>query len=122
MKKFFLRLIINSVAFYAAMYLMQNHGIHFQDTSWVGFLVLALIFGAVNAILKPVLVVAGCPFIVLTLGFGLLIINTLLFVTVGQIGTWFNFGFTVNGFIPAFSGALIVSVVSFALDTLLKDD
>jgi putative membrane protein len=52
------------------------------------------------------------------LGFGTLLVNTLLFVLAGWIGTQFQVGFTVDGFIPAFLGALIVSVVSFVLNLI----
>jgi putative membrane protein len=66
--------------------------------------------------------VVGCPIIILTLGLGSLLINTLLFYLAGVIGSNFGVGFTVSGFWPAFFGALIVSVVSFILSMLLKDE
>lgn len=121
MRKFILRLAVNAAALYAAMYIMQGHGIAFQNPSWTSFLVLALIFGVVNAILKPILMVVGCPFIILSLGLGTLLINTLLFVLVGKLGTLFDLGFSVQGFLPAFLGALIVSIVSFLLTIVVKD-
>ena len=83
---------------------------------------LALIFGVINAVLKPVLTVVGCPFLILTLGLGSLLINTLLFYLAGLIGTKFGVGFTVAGFWPAFLGSLIVSVVGVVLNIFLKDD
>jgi len=116
MKKFLLHLIANSIALYVAVYLLRNNGITVQSSNWLAFLWLALIFGVVNAIIKPILKVLTCPLIILTLGFGTLLINTLLFVLAGWIGTQFQVGFTVDGFIPAFLGELIVSVVSFVLN------
>ena len=120
MKKFILRLIVDAVALYAAVALIN--GIVPQNPNWLSFLWLALIFGLINAILKPILIVAGCPFIILTLGLGSLLINTLLFYLAGEIGARFGVGFTVAGFWPAFFGALVVSVVSFFLGAFIKDD
>ena len=122
MKKLIIRLLINALSLYAAIALLNNSGITPQTDNWISFIWLALIFGLINAVLKPILTVAGCPFIILTLGLGSLLINTLLFYIAGQIGTRFGVGFTVAGFWPAFWGALIVSVVSFFLSMIFKDD
>jgi len=122
MKKFLIRLGINAIALYAAVALLNTHGITPQSTNWLSFLWLALIFGIINAILKPILVVAGCPIIILTLGLGGLLINTLLFYLAGLIGEKFGVGFTVDGFVPAFLGSLIVSIVSFVLNAFFKDE
>jgi putative membrane protein len=119
-KKFIVNLLINAIALYAAVALIS--GIVPQSSNWLSFIWLALIFGLINAILKPVLTVVGCPFIILTLGLGALLINTLLFYLAGEIGTRFGVGFTVAGFWPAFFGALVVSIVSFMLGIFIKDD
>lgn len=122
MKKFIIRILINAVALFAAVAIMRNSGIHAQDTNWVAFLGLALIFGLINALIKPVLKFLTCPLIILTLGLGTLLINTLLFWLAGWVGTAFGIGFTVDGFMPAFLGALIVSIVSIFLSALLRDE
>ncbi len=123
MKKFIIRILINAVALFAAIAIMRNNGIHTpQDTNWLYFLWMALIFGLINALIKPVLTFMTCPLIILTLGLGTLLINTLLFWLAGWIGTAFGVGFTVDGFIPAFLGALIVSIVSIFLSALLRDE
>jgi len=122
MKKFLLRLFINAIALYGAIALLNGRGITPQSENWVSLLWLALIFGIINATLRPILVIVGCPIIVLTLGLGSLLINTLLFYLAGAIGSSFGVGFTVSGFWPAFFGALIVSVISFILNILLKDE
>ena len=97
-------------------------GIDPQTSNWLSFLWLALIFGLINALVKPLLTVLTCPLIILTLGLGTLLINTLLFYLAGLIGTRFGVGFTVDGFLPAFLGALIVSVVSFFLSALIGSE
>ena len=122
MKKALVRLAINAVALYAAIAILNGRGITPQSENWVSLIWLALIFGVVNAVLKPVLTVVGCPILILTLGLGALLINTLLFYLAGLIGTNFGVGFTVDGFWPAFFGSIIVSVVSFFLNVFLKDD
>lgn len=122
MEKFLIRWVINGVALYAAVAIMAGHGITPQTTNWLSFVWLALIFGLINALLRPLITLLTCPLIILTLGLGTLLINTLLFYLAGVIGTNFGVGFTVDGFVPAFLGALIVSVVSFLLTSLVKDE
>lgn len=117
MERFLIRLAVNSVALYLAVNIVD--GIHSQPNSWVSFVLLALIFGLVNALLKPILTIMSCPLIILTLGLGTLLINTLMFYLAGIIGTNFGVGFTVDGFLPAFLGALVVSIVSFLLSALI---
>jgi putative membrane protein len=121
MKKFLIHLVVNAVGLYAAIAIMNGHGIVPQSTNWVAFLFLGLIFGLVNAILRPLLTVLSCPLLILTLGLGTLLINTLLFYLAGLIGKSFGIGFTVEGFWPAFLGALIVSVVSFVLSMVFRE-
>jgi len=120
MPKFLLRLIINAGALYLAVLILSPH-IVMQNERWWSFLVLALIFGLVNALIRPVLMVASCPLIVFTLGLGTLIINALMFLLVGWLGNQIQLGFSIpdNRFWYAFLGALIVSVISFVLSRIL---
>lgn len=120
MNRFILRWLINAVALYAAVALVP--GIVAQSTNWLSFIWLALIFGLLNALLRPLLNVLTCPLILLTLGLFTLVINTFLFWLAGVIGANFGVGFTVAGFWPAFLGGLIVSVVSVLLTMIFKDD
>jgi len=120
MNRFILRWLINAVALYAAVALVP--GIVAQSTNWLSFIWLALIFGLLNALLRPLLNFLTCPLIFLTLGVFTLVINTFLFWLAGVVGTNFGVGFTVDGFWPAFLGGLIVSVVSVVLTMIFKDD
>jgi putative membrane protein len=122
MTKFIFRWAINGIAMYAAVAILQNNGLTPQSTNWLSFVWLALIFGLINALIRPVLKLLTCPLIILTLGFGTLLINTLMFYLAGLVGTYFNVGFTVKGFWTAFFGALIVTVVSFFLNIFLHDE
>ena len=119
MSRFFLRLFINAVGLYAAVAIVP--GIHVQSASWLSFLWLALIFGLLNALLRPLLKLMTCPLIILTLGLFTLLINTFMFYLAGVVGTTFHVGFTVDGFWPAFWGGLVVSIISVLLAGLIKD-
>lgn len=121
MGKLLIRLVINVIALYVAIFLLRGHGIDPQTTNWLSFIWLALIFGLVNAVIRPILKFITCPLIILTLGLGTLLINTAMFALAGAIGTHFGVGFIVEGFWPAFFGALIVSVVSMILSVFIND-
>lgn len=88
----------------------------------IGTLVaVALIFGLVNAVLKPLIKVVGCPFYVLTLGLIGLVVNALLFLLVGYIADGLGLPFSVGGFGAAFLGAIVVGVVGFVLHVVIPD-
>jgi len=119
MTRFLIRLGINAVAIYAAIRLVP--GIRVESTSWVAIVILALIFGLVNALIAPVLKFLTCPFILITLGLFTLLINTFLFWLTGWIGGLFGFGFSA-GFIPAFLGALVVTIINLVLSAILREE
>ena len=119
MSKFILRWVINAIALFLAVYLVP--GVNLQG-GWVSIMWLALIFGLINAFLRPLLKVLTCPLIVLTLGLFTLLINTFLFWLTSQVGQAFGIGFTIDGFWPAFLGGLVVTMVSVIMSLLLKDE
>ncbi len=119
MTKFILRWAINAVALFVAVRFVP--GIHLQS-GWISIIWLALIFGLLNAFLRPLLKLLTCPLIVLTLGLFTLLLNTFLFWLTGQVGQTFGIGFTLDGFGLAFLGALIVSLVSIVMSLILKDE
>lgn len=119
MTRFILRWAINTAAIFLAIRFVP--GITLQG-GWVAVIGLALIFGLVNAILRPLLKLLTCPLIILTLGLFTLLINTFLFWLTGQIGQIFGIGLTMNGFWPAFLGGLVVTVVSVLLTLILRDE
>lgn len=120
MTKFIIRWVINGIALYAAIFLLAGRGVTFTG-DWIDIIWLALIFGLINAFLRPLINILTCPLIILTLGLFTLLTNTLLFWLTGQIGQSFNLGLSVDGFWPAFLGGLIVSVVSIILSMLIHD-
>ncbi len=119
MTKFILRWVINAVAIFLAIKFVP--GITLRS-GLASVLWLALIFGLVNALLRPLLKLLTCPLIIATLGLFTLLINTFLFWLTGQIGQLFGIDITIAGFWPAFLGGLVVSVVSVVLTLILKDE
>jgi putative membrane protein len=81
----------------------------------------ALIFGVINAFLKPIVKIVGCVFYILTLGLIALVVNALLLWLTSWLAGELNLPWHVTGFWPAFWGALIVSVVGWLLSILIPD-
>ena len=81
----------------------------------------ALIFGVINAFLKPIVKVVGCLFYILTLGLIALVVNALLLWLTSWLAGKLNLPWHVTGFWPAFWGALIISIVSWLLCILIRD-
>ncbi|MEZ0396590.1 MAG: phage holin family protein [Anaerolineales bacterium] len=117
-----LRWAINAAALYAAVALLPHHILY--QGNWVDILWLALIFGLVNAILKPPAKALSCLLIILTLGLFTLVINTLLFALTGWIGAQFGVGFELAPpwFWSAFLGSLVTTLVSVVLSYFLKSE
>jgi putative membrane protein len=113
--------IINAVALAAAAYLVPGITI-VGETAWATVAIMALIFGLINALIRPLLKLLTCPLIILTLGLFTLVINGLMLWFSSWIGRQFGVGFTVEGFWSAFWGALVISVVSFFLSLVFRDD
>jgi putative membrane protein len=120
--KFILRWAVNTVALYVAIILLPKYILY--QGNWVDIIWLALIFGLVNAILRPPFKVLSCLLIILTLGLFTLVTNTLLFALTGWIGNQFHLGFTLAEpwFWSAFLGSLVTTVISGILNGLLRDD
>ncbi len=120
--KFILRLAINMVALYVAIVLLPKYILYHGN--WIDILWLALIFGLVNAFLRPPFKALSCLIIILSLGLFTLVINTLLFALTGVIGTQFGVGFTLAEpwFLSAFLGSLVTTAVSMVLSLVLRDE
>jgi putative membrane protein len=81
----------------------------------------ALIFGVVNAVLKPVVKAVGCVFYVLTLGLVALVVNGLLLWLTSVVAGALSLPFHITGFWPAFFGAIVVGVIGWLLSILIRD-
>ena len=109
---FLLRLVVNAAALWVATRLVP--GVSYEGGA-LPFVVVALIFGFINATLRPVTKLLTCPLILLTLGLFALIVNGLMLWLTSSIADSLGLGFHVAGFWPAFWGALVVSIVSTLL-------
>ncbi|WP_395825931.1 phage holin family protein [Collimonas sp.] len=103
--------LINTLALLAVPYLM--HSVKFSDFS--AALIAALVLGFVNTLIRPILLVLTLPATLLTLGLFIFIINGLMFWLVSHLVS----GFYVASFWSAVGGAILYSIVSWALSTLL---
>lgn len=117
--KFLIRLLINAAALWAAIEIVP--GVEYRG-AWVYLLVVALVFGVLNALLRPLLTLLTCPLLIATLGLFTLVINAFLLWLTGALSRSFGLGFEVRGFWAAFLGALVVSVVSILLSLLVKEE
>ena len=112
MLRFLASWIIDAIALVVAAWIIP--GINFAD--WVAVAVMAVIIGLVNALIRPLVLFVTCCVNVITLGLFTLVVNALMLLFAGWIAQQFNVGFFVDGFIPAFLGAIVISLVSFVLN------
>ena len=109
---FLLRLLINAGALWIAIQLID--GIEHRG-SWWSLLFVALVFGVLNASIRPLLKLLSLPIIILTLGLFIFVVNAVMLLITSWVSGLLNLGFHVDGFWDAFSGGLIVTVVSLLL-------
>ena len=104
-------------------YHLDNHYITNSGVEkGVTLLAVAVIFGIINTVLKPVIKALGCGLYVLTLGLVAIIVNGLLLWLVSYLAGDLSLPFHITGFVPAVEGALIVGIVSWGLHLLLGDE
>jgi len=116
--RFLIRLLVNAAALWVATRLVP--GVTF-DGGTLPFLGVALVFGVVNAFIRPVMQVLAFPLILVTLGLFLLVVNGLMLWLTSSLSASLGLGFHVTGFWAAFWGAIVVSVTSLLLSMLIRD-
>jgi putative membrane protein len=121
--RFLIRIVASAIALAVATAVVP--GIELTAASLTSkvltLIAVALIFGVVNAILKPIVKIVGCAFYVLTLGLIALVVNALLLWLTSWLAGKLNLPFHITGFWPAFWGAIIVGVVGWLLSILVRD-
>ncbi len=115
---FVVRLLVNAAALWAATRLVN--GVSF-DGDWISFLGVALVFGVINAFIRPLAKILTFPLIIVTFGIFALVINGLMLMLTSRLSSALGFGFHVDGFGAAFWGALVVSIVSTILSMMMRD-
>jgi len=121
--KYVIGIIVSAAALGVAAWVVPGIAIsgHNDASKAETLLVVALIFGVINTLLKPIIKTVGCAFYALTLGLLALVVNGLLLWLVSYIAGQLNLPFHVAGFVAAVEGALIVAVVSWVLHLVLGD-
>lgn len=115
-RSFLIRLVINAIALYVTASILP--GIQIGDDSAGTLLLIALVFGIINAIVKPIVTLLTCPMVLLTLGLFSLVINALmLLLTASLVG---EARFQVDGFWTALLGGIVMAIVSMLIEWGLK--
>ena len=121
-------LVTNAIALAVAAWLFD--GIYFTGPSsgraeveekLLPLLVVALILGVVTSFVKPILTILSIPFIIVTLGLFLVIINALMLMLTSWLADKLDIGFHVDGFWSAVGGAIIITVVTWIVDGLIGE-
>jgi putative membrane protein len=116
--RFLVRLVATAAALWLAVQIVP--GIVWTGT-WLGLLGVALVFGVLNALVRPVLALLSCPLIIVTLGLFLLVLNAVMLLLTAAVSNALGLGFRVEGFIPAFLGALVVAITSAILSVFVGE-
>ncbi|MEV0808916.1 phage holin family protein [Micromonospora sp. NPDC050200] len=120
---FLIRLAITAVALWVTTLIVPGVHVTGRNGAQTAFtlVAVALIFGVVNAVLKPVIRVVGCVFYLLTLGLIALVVNALLFLLTNWIARGLDLPFRVDGFWAAFWGAIVMAVVSWLISVAVPE-
>ena len=120
--KLIIRWLVAALAIGVAAWLLP--GIRVEGSNaWLAVIIVAVILGFVNAIIRPILVLLSCGCVVASLGLFMLVINGVTLWIASWISVnWFNIGFYVDGLWPAILGAIVISVVTFLMAVVLPDD
>jgi len=114
---FLVRLLINAAALWLATHFVS--GLAF-DGSWTSLFLVALVFGVLNASVRPLLKLLTFPLLILTLGLFTFVINAFMLLITGWFSDRLGLGFHVAGFWAAFFGGLVISTVSLVMSLLVK--
>lgn len=120
MGKLFISWLVNALALAAAVWLIPGIRVEEQEAV-LAVALMAIVFGLVNALIRPLVKFLTCLINILTLGLFTLVINTAMFWLSAWIAGQLGIGFYVDGLLPAFLGALLISVVSFVLNLIFRD-
>ncbi|KWT62939.1 phage holin family protein [Streptomyces rimosus] len=124
MKNFVVKTIANAAALAVAIWLLKDITLTGENTGRkaLTLVLVALIFGVVNFVVKPVVKLLSFPLFILTLGLITLVINALMLLLTSWLADKFHLAFHVEGFWTAVLGGVIISIVSWALHVVLPDD
>ncbi|KAK1180802.1 phage holin family protein [Streptomyces sp. NBS 14/10] len=124
MKNLLVKTIANAGALWVAIWLLKDITLNGENAGRkaITLILVALVFGLVNVVVKPVVKLLAFPLFILTLGLITLVINALMLLLTSWVANKFDLAFHVEGFGTAVIGALIISIVAWALHVVLPDD
>lgn len=124
MKNFLVKTIANAGALGVAIWLLKDITLTGDNTGRqaLTLILVALVFGLVNVVVKPIVKLLAFPLFILTLGLITLVINALMLLLTSWLAGKLDLSFDVDGFGTAVLGGLIVSIVAWALHVVLPDD
>lgn len=118
-KRFILRLSINIIAILVAVSIVPGLQL---EADWWGLAAVAFIFGLINTGIRPLLLLLALPFVVLTLGFFMLLINAMMLYLTSWLAEGFGIRLIIESFVSAILGGVVISVVSALLSILSGDN
>lgn len=115
--------LVNTLAVAAAAWLLGGIEVTGDTTAdrALTLVGVGIILGLINAVVRPVVNLLSLPFIVLSLGLGLVVINALMLLLAGNIADGLDLGFTVDGFWTAVAGAIVISIAGIVVESLLPE-
>ena len=119
MTSMLLRLLVSATALWVATKVVD--GIRYVAPDYLPLLGVALVFGAVNTIVKPVVTLLALPFTLLTLGLFLLVVNGAMLLLTAAVSGRLGLGFEVDGLGAAIVGSIVVSIATWVLGVILPD-
>lgn len=125
--RFVVRVLITSAALAVAAWLIDGirftgprHGMDEIQEKILPLLLVAAILSLINSFVRPVLTILSIPFIIVTLGLFLLVINAGMLLLASELAEALDIGFRVTGFWPAVGGAIVITVVTWILDGFVE--
>jgi putative membrane protein len=121
--RFLIWVVVNALALGAAAWLLDGIRVTGATTEdqVITLVLVALIFGVVNAVVEPIVKLLSLPFIILTLGLFLFVINAGMLLLTGWLAQQFDLGFVVDGFWTAVLGGIIITLATWILEAVLPD-
>ena len=127
MKNFLIRVVVNGLALWVAALVVPGVNLATGDSSWttkaVTIVFVALVFGLINAFIKPIVKLFSLPFIILTLGLFTFLVNAFMLQITEWICDWLDLDFSIDHFFwDAVFAAVVITLVSWVLNLVLPDD
>lgn len=119
MLRFIARLVLNAFAIWLTFQIVP--GLSAETASIWTWLIVAIIFGVVNALVRPIVLFLSCPLVLLTLGLFVLIINTIMLSLTIWLSNLLNLGLSSTDFWATFFGAIVLAIASWVISLILAD-